>query len=96
VTDQTGAVGEQLADCRFADLRVQAFHIFANRVVQAQLAGFSQLHDAGGGEALRMRGYAKAMARRQCFAGREISRAVGTLEGGLVAVHDNRDTAGEP
>ena len=45
------------------DVRMQAADILADRIVEPQLALLAQLHDAGGGESLRMRGDAEAVAR---------------------------------
>ena len=75
---------------------MQVFHIFADRVVQTQLAGFAQLHDAAGGESLGMRSYAEAVPQREWFAGRQIGRAVRSFEGDLVAMHDDRDAPRQP
>ena len=49
-------------------------------IVELELALLAQLHDAGGGEALRVRGDAKAVARRERLAGREIGGTEGALE----------------
>ena len=54
IAHDAGAVGEDLAECCCGYLRVQAFHIFADRVVQAQFAGLAQFHDAGRREGLRV------------------------------------------
>ena len=83
-------------ECEAMRKRCRAVDEPTGAVVELESSVLAKFHDAGGGEALRMRGDAKAMARHQCFGGREISRAVGALEGGLVAVHDNGDTAREP
>jgi hypothetical protein len=53
----------------------------------------AQLQDAGGGEALGMRGDAKAMARRQRLAGRQIGVAEGALEHDPAAMGDRDDAA---
>ena len=76
--------------------RMQTLHVLANRVVQAQLAGLAQLHDAGSGETLGMRGDAKAVARRERLAGQQIGRPECSLEGDLVTLHDERNATGLP
>jgi hypothetical protein len=43
-----------------------------------------------------MRGYTEAVPRRQRLANRQVSGTVCSLEGDLVAVHDNRYAAGQP
>ena len=63
------------------------------RVVELELALLAQLHDAGGGEALRMRGDAEAVARRERFAGVEIGGAEGALQHDLAAMRDRDDAA---
>src|SRR4051794_24375610 len=52
VAHDARAVRKELAHCRFCDLRMQPLDVLANRVVQAQLAGFAQFHNAGSGETL--------------------------------------------
>src|SRR5690242_5395398 len=96
VAHNAGAVRKELADRRFADLRMQTLHVLANRVVQAQLAAFAQLHDAGSGETLGMRGDAETVARSERLARGQIGRPECSLEGDLVALHDERDAAGLP
>src|SRR5258707_11564631 len=54
---------------------MQAADILADRVVEPNLALLAQLHDAGRGKALRMRGDAEAMARGELLAGVEIGEA---------------------
>src|SRR5205085_11920841 len=64
----------------------------ADRVVEMQMPGLAQLHDAGGGEAFRMRGDAEAVARRQRLASVEIGGAEGLFKDDLALVADRDDT----
>jgi hypothetical protein len=68
---------------------MQTLDVLANRVVQAQLAGFAQFHNAGSGETLGMRGYSKTVARGEWLARCQIGRPERSLEGNLVALHDD-------
>ena len=73
VADKAGAVREKLRDRGFRDRGVQALDKLPDGIVELELALFAQLQDAGRGEALRMRGDAKAMARREFFAARKVA-----------------------
>jgi hypothetical protein len=87
-------VGQQLREGHARDRRMQAGDVLSGRIVELQLALLAQFQHACGGEALRMRGDAKAMARRERLAGREIRRAEGPLENDLAAVGDCQQAAG--
>src|SRR5262249_7315748 len=95
VADDPRAVRQQLQDRHLGQLRMQAVDMAASPVVKRQAAFLAQLHDAGGGEGLRMRGNAEAMARRQCRALRRIVMAEGCFEHHLAALGDGDGNAGQ-
>lgn len=86
-------MGEQLCDRRLGNARMQVADILADGVVEPQLALLAQFQDAGGGEALGVRGDAKAVPRRQLFAGVEIGKAEGMLGDDFAAMGDRDDEA---
>ena len=47
VAGETGAVRKQLRDRGLRDLRMQAFHVLPDRIIQPQFALLAQLHDSG-------------------------------------------------
>src|SRR5262249_12075394 len=72
IANDAGAMRQDLAQGCARDSRVQAIDIKAGSVVEPELALFTQLQNAGCGEALRVRGDAKAMARCEFGAGCEV------------------------
>src|SRR5215213_2019010 len=92
VTDKARRVREQLRDGHARDRRMQAADELPGSIVELELAMLAQLHNAGGGEALGMRGDAKAMARSERFAGVQIGKSERALQHHLVAIR-NRDQA---
>ncbi len=62
--------------------------MLADGVVEPDLALLAQLHDAGGGEALGVRGDAEAVARGELLAGIEIGEAERMLGDDLAAVSE--------
>ena len=94
VARQPGAVREHLRDRRLGDARMQAADILADRIVEPELALLAQLHDAGRGKALRVRGDAEAVARGQLLAGVEIGEAECMLGDDLAAMGEGDDDAG--
>ena len=81
VADDAGAVGEDLAERGAGNPRVQTVDVVSDRVVELELALLAQLHHAGGGEALGMRGDAKAMARREADAPGQVGVAEAPARG---------------
>ena len=81
---------QQLRDGLLGDVRMQTADILPDRIVEAQFAPLAQLHDGGGGERLRMRGDAEAVAGREFFAGVKIGEAEGMFGCDLAAM-DDRD-----
>ncbi|MGY3276418.1 hypothetical protein ACVJ5M_004015 [Bradyrhizobium sp. S3.7.6] len=94
IARQPRAVREHLRNRRLGDARMQAADMLADRVVEPQLALVAQLHDAGGGEALRMRGDTAAVARGEFFAGVEIGKTKGVLGDDFAAMGKCDDDAG--
>src|SRR5262249_25465618 len=92
--DEPSTVGEQLGDGHPIHRGMEVADVIACRVVELEPLLLAQLHDAGGGEALRMRGDAKAVARGQGLAAHEIREAEGPLEHDLAAMCDGDDTTG--
>ena len=90
IADDAGGVREQLRNSRLRHCRVQALHVAAGRIVELQLALLAQLHDAGGGEALGMRGDAHQMPRRQLDLAIRIGVAPGLLQHHLALVRDRQ------
>ena len=66
----------------------------AGAIVELEPSVLAKFHDAGGGEALRMRGDAKAMVRGQRRAGAQIDDAEGLLQYDLAADRRRDDAAG--
>src|SRR3954471_21049911 len=77
---QTSRVREQLRDRHARDRRMETIDVVAGRIVELELPLLAQLHDAGGGEALRMRGDAEAVSRGERFAGVEIGVTEASFE----------------
>ncbi|MET4444749.1 hypothetical protein ABIB75_003026 [Bradyrhizobium sp. GM2.2] len=94
VARQSRAVREHLRNRRFGDARMQAGDMLADGIVEPELALLAQLHDAGRGKALRVRGDAEAVARGELLAGVEIGEAERMLGNHLAAMdegdHDAR------
>src|SRR6185437_2679412 len=88
VAHEPGAVREELSDRRLGDRLVQVADMLADGIVEPQPALLAQLHDARGGEALRMRGDAEAVARRQRQVLHQIGMAESALEDNPAALGD--------
>ena len=93
IAGEAGTVRKHLRDGGFRDLRMQAFDILPDRIVEPQLALLAQLHDFGGGETLRMRSDPEAVARGEFFAGDEIGVAERVFGNDLAAMRDGDNTA---
>jgi hypothetical protein len=87
VANDPGAVREQLTDCRGRDLRMQALDVPPDAVVEAKLALFTQLHDAGGSKALRMGSHPETVSRRQGYPANEIGVAERPFEDDLALMN---------
>src|SRR5260370_33487091 len=72
---------------------MQSPDILPDGIVELQFAPFTQFHQAGSREGLRLRGEAKAVACRQLFAGVEIGLAEGVLGHDLAPMHDSDDAS---
>jgi hypothetical protein len=94
VAGEAAAMRQQLRDRGFRDPRVQPFDILPDRIVQPQFAPLAQLHDAGCGKALRVRGDPKPVPRRQLLAGVEVGGSEGVFGDDLAAVGDSDHAAG--
>src|SRR5437868_269631 len=68
VANKAGAVRQQLLDRGPGNIRVQVLHEPVDSGVEVQAPAFPELEDSGRREGLRMRGDAKAVARRQPLA----------------------------
>ena len=93
VADDAGAVREDLAERGAGNPRVQALDVVSDRIVELELTLLAQLHDAGGGVALGVRGDAKAMARREGGALGQIGVAERLLQDDPVLVRDGDHAA---
>ncbi|MGY4428991.1 hypothetical protein ACVWWO_001468 [Bradyrhizobium sp. F1.13.1] len=94
VARQSRAVRQHLRNRRFRDARMQAGDILANGIVEPELALLAQLHDAGRGKALRVRGDAETVARGELLAGVEIGEAERVLGDDFAAMGECDDDAG--
>jgi hypothetical protein len=83
---------KQLRDRRFGNRRMKALDIPPDAIVETQLPLLAELHDAGGGETLRMRGHAEAVARRERHSADEIGVPEGLLEDHPTIVNDRDNT----
>ena len=93
VASEARGVRHDLGDGGLGDVVVQAGDEGADGVVEFQPAPFSEEHEAGGGEALRVGGDAKAVARGKQLAGGEVGGACGVFEHELALMHDGKKTA---
>src|SRR5690349_3561615 len=73
---------------------MQSCHISPDRIIQFDAATLAQLHDAGSGEALGVRGNAKAMAWCQRLILAQVSGAERLLQDYLVTMRDGDDATG--
>jgi hypothetical protein len=73
---------------------MQPVHILPDRVVELQFAPLAQFHQSGGGEGLRMRGDAKAVARGERFAGIEIGLTERVLDYDFAPMRNGDDASG--
>src|SRR5205085_1579488 len=77
---QTSRVREELRDRDARDRQMETIDVVAGRIVELELPLLAQLHDARRGEALRMRGDAETVPRRQLFTGVQVGVAEGALQ----------------
>jgi len=96
VAHQTGAVGQQLGQGYLGHRRMEAVHMAPYGIVEAELAGFAQLEDGGGGKAFRMGSDAEPVTRRQPLALDHIGVTVGPLEDHPTLVRHSDDAARQP
>lgn len=94
VARQPGAVREHLGNRGLGHARMQVAHILADGIVEPELALLAQLHDAGRGKALRVRGDAEAVARSELLASVEIGKAERMLGDDLAAMNKRDHDAG--
>ena len=73
---------------------MQPGDILPDGIVEMQFVLLAQFQDRGGGEALRMRGDAKPVPRREFLAAAEIGMAERTFEHDAVAMRDRDDASG--
>lgn len=92
VPQETGAVGKQLGQRHRRNVWVQALDIGAGPVVEPQAPLLDEAQGTRSGEALRMRGDAEAVARRQRLAGCKIGAAERSFQHDLALAGD-RDRA---
>src|SRR5271166_371016 len=90
VANDAGGVREKLRDRGLRDRGMEALDVLPDAVVESELTRFAELHDPGGSEALRMRGHAKPVTRRQRRAADDVGIAEGPFEDGPAFV-DNRN-----
>ena len=89
-----GAVRQQLGQGGGGQFRVQALHMLTDRIVQPQTALLAQLEHAGRGEGLGVRADAKAVARGQAGAARQVGVAQCQRQHGLLPVVDGQRDPG--
>ena len=94
VARQPGAVREHMGNRGLGHARMQAADILADGIVEAELALLAQLHNAGRGKALRVRGNAEAVARSELLASVEIGKPKCMLGDDLAAMDECDHDAG--
>jgi hypothetical protein len=75
---------------------MQACQVSPYAIIEAQPTLLAKLHDAGGGQALRERRDAKAVAGRERFAAEAIGIAESPLQGDLAMMRDGNHAARLP